>query len=77
MGVTEPQSARDYGDRTAREGYHLIAGKFRSIEDFGPTSVGEFVEGTHLLGDRTVNQWQQDAFGQVDAWLRGLGVRQI
>ena len=62
---------------SARRGYDLIAGKFRSIEDFGPTSVREFVEGTHLLGDRTVNQWQQDAFGQVDAWLRGLGVRQI
>ena len=61
---------------SARKGYLLIAGKFRSIEDFGPTSVREFVEGTHLLGHRTLNQWQQDAFGQVDAWLRGLGLRE-
>ena len=30
-----------------------------------------------LLGDRTADQWQQDAFGQVDAWLRGLGLRQV
>jgi hypothetical protein len=24
---------------------------------------------------RTADQWQQDAFGQVDAWLRALGLR--
>ena len=70
MAVTEPQSARDYGDRTAREGGHLIAGKFRSIEDFGPTILrAASWRVPSLLGDRTVNQWQQDAFGQVDAWL--------
>ena len=55
---------------SARKGYRLISGKFRNIEDFGPTSVREFVEGSPLLGGRTANQWQQDAFGQVDAWLR-------
>ena len=60
---------------SARKGYRLISGKFRNIEDFGPTSVREFVEGSPLLGGRTANQWQQDAFGQVDAWLRGLGFR--
>jgi len=61
---------------SARRGYRLISGKFRDSEDFGPTSVREFVEGSHLMGGRTANQWQQDAFGQVDAWLRGLGLRQ-
>ncbi len=61
--------------QSARQGYCLISDKFRNIEDFGPTSVRRFVEGSHLLGDRTAEQWQQDAFGQVDAWLRGLGVR--
>lgn len=61
---------------SARRGYRLIAGKFRSPEDFGPTSVREFVEGSPLLGSRTGDQWQQDAFGQVEAWLRGLGLRQ-
>ena len=45
------------------------------MEDFGPTSVRGFVEGSDLLGGRTATQWQQDAFGQVDAWLRGLGLR--
>ncbi len=61
---------------SALQGYRLISDKFRSVEDFGPTSVKRFVEGSNLLGDRTVDQWQQDAFGQVDAWLRGLGLRE-
>ena len=60
---------------TARQGYRLISGKFHSVEDFGPTSVRRFVEGSQLLDDLTADQWQQDAFGQVDAWLRGLGLR--
>ena len=60
---------------SARQGYRLISDKFRNVEAFGPSSVRSFVEGTHLLDDRTADQWQQDAFGQVDAWLRGLGLR--
>lgn len=60
---------------SARKGYQLISGKFRDIEDFGPTSVRRFVEGSHLLDDRTADQWQQDAFGQVDAWLKRLSLR--
>ena len=60
---------------SARRGYCLIADKFRDVEDFGPTNVKRFVEDSDLLGDRTADQWQQDAFGQVDAWLRELGLR--
>ena len=60
---------------TARKGYLLIAGKFRDVDDFGPTSVRQFVEGSDALGERTPDQWQQDAFGQVDAWLVELGLR--
>ena len=60
---------------SALQGYRSISDKFRNVEDFGPTSVRRFVEGSHLLGDRTADQWQRDAFGQVDAWLRGLGLR--
>ena len=63
------------GASAALQGYRSISDKFRNVEDFGPTSVRRFVEGSHLLGDRTADQWQQDAFGQVDAWLRGLGLR--
>ena len=60
---------------TARQGYCLISDKFRNVDDFGPTSVRRFVEDSDLLSYRTADQWQQDAFGQVDAWLRGLGLR--
>ena len=60
---------------TAREGYLLIEGKFRDVDDFGPTSVRKFVEGSDALGERTADQWQQDAFGQVNAWLVELGLK--
>jgi hypothetical protein len=56
-------------------GYHLIAGKFDTVDGFGPTCVRRFVEDTDVLGDRSPEQWQQDAFGQVDAWLEALGLR--
>nr|WP_255692499.1 nucleotidyl transferase AbiEii/AbiGii toxin family protein [Luteimonas sp. XNQY3] len=56
-------------------GYRFIAGKFETPESYGPTSVRLFVKDTEVLGDRTEDQWQQDAFGQVDAWLRALGLR--
>lgn len=39
------------------------------------TSVRQFVDRPDLLEERTADQWQQDAFGQVDAWLRALGLR--
>lgn len=58
------------------KGYRFIAGKFDTAEGFGPTCVRRFVEETNVLGDRTAEQWQQDAFGQVDAWLRELGLRE-
>jgi hypothetical protein len=37
--------------------------------------VRRFVEDTHVLGERTPEQWQQDAFGQIDALLRAMGLR--
>ena len=60
---------------TAREGYRLISTKFRNVEDFGPTSVRSFVEDSDALGDRTADQWQLDAFGQIDVWLTRIGMR--
>ncbi|MXZ71938.1 MAG: hypothetical protein F4Z04_10635 [Acidobacteria bacterium] len=61
--------------KTATSGYLHISEKFRHVDDFGPTSVRHFVDGTAALGQRTADQWQQDAFGQVDAWLSELGLR--
>ncbi|MCP1972101.1 MULTISPECIES: hypothetical protein [Bradyrhizobium] len=57
-----------------KQGYAHIAGKFVKEDAYGPTSVRKFVEETNLLGDRTPDQWQQDAFGQVQAWLKALGL---
>ena len=56
-------------------GYTYIANKFDTADGFGPTCVRKFVEDTKVLGERSPDQWQQDAFGQVDAWLRALGLR--
>jgi len=60
---------------SALVGYKFIADKFDTFDGFGPTCVRRFVEETNALSGRTPEQWQQDAFGQVDAWLRALGLR--
>lgn len=74
-----PQLARDCGPVLAqpsgKEGFQYIAEKFTHFDDHGPTCVRRFVEGTHILGERTADQWQQDAFGQVDELLGALGLR--
>lgn len=66
-----PMLEKESGDA----GYRFIAGKFETPESYGPTSVRLFVQETEVLGDRTPEQWQQDAFGQIDAWLHALGLR--
>ena len=62
-------------EASAEQGYGYIAEKFNEVDGYGPTSVRRFVQDTQILGERTPEQWQQDAFGQVDAWLRALGLR--
>lgn len=62
------------GEASAQEGYAKIAGKFRTFEDFGPYSVRRFVEGSDILDGRSPDEWQQDAFGQVQAWLNAMGL---
>jgi len=61
-------------EKSGLKGFQNIAGKFRAYEDYGPSRVREFVEGSQALGERTADQWQQDAFGQVDAFLNALGL---
>jgi hypothetical protein len=58
-------------------GYAYIAAKFETVDDYGPTSVRNFVEDTAVLGDRTPDQWQQDAYGQVHAWLEFMCLDKI
>lgn len=60
---------------SARTGYEFINAKFETVESYGPTSVRLFVEESAVLGDQTPEQWQQDAYGQVNEWLIALGLR--
>lgn len=60
---------------TGKTGFNHVASKFKTFDDFGPTSVRKFVEGSDILDDRTLEEWQQDAFGQVDAWAKAMGLR--
>ncbi|MCL1960640.1 MAG: hypothetical protein FWG56_02400 [Desulfovibrionaceae bacterium] len=60
---------------SGQRGFRHIADKFGAMDGHGPTCVRRFVESTHMLGDRTAEQWQRDAFGQIDALLRAMGLR--
>lgn len=55
--------------------YSYIDSKFATAESYGPRRVGQFLQEHHIMQDRTLQQWERDAFGQVEAWLRKLGIR--
>ena len=67
-----PRSARRDLPTAARAmqavqtGLQLHRRQVRYPEGFGPTCVRRFVEDTNVLGERSPEQWQQDAFGQVE-----------
>ncbi len=63
------------GHTSGESGFQHIATKFNALDGYGPTCVRRFVEDTQALGDRTPDQWQRDAFGQIDALLRAMGLR--
>jgi len=62
-------------ETSGAKGYQVINEKFEAIDSYGPTSVCNFVAETHILGGRSADEWQQDAYGQVDVWLKALGLR--
>lgn len=62
-------------EKSGAQGYQYIADKFDALDGYGATSVRKFVDETDILDGRTPEQWQQDAYGQIDAWLRALGLR--
>ena len=64
----------EFGEGVA--GFTSIDAKFRFVDSFGLTSVRQFVEETRILQNRSPDQWQQVAFGQVDAWSHALGLRE-
>ncbi len=70
-----PMHAAHCSNMQVTEGYGFIVGKFDTPNGFEPTCVRLFVKYTHVLGDCSPEQWQQDAFVQVDAWLRALRLR--
>jgi hypothetical protein len=53
----------------ARQGFGLIASKFRSIDDFGPASVRRFLQGADLPSDLSPDQIQTDAYMRVSQLL--------
>jgi hypothetical protein len=55
-------------------GYSYIKEKFAAFDTMGPTFVRQFVEESDVLAGRTAEQWQQDAYGQVWAWVTALGI---
>lgn len=57
------------------EAFEFIDGKFESVDSLGPTSVMQFAMSQEILHERSAEQWRQDAFGQVDAWLKSIGIR--
>lgn len=59
----------------AVEGYGFIAEKFEEYEGYGPTCVRRFLENSENIGEQTPDQIQQDAFGQVTAWLKAVGLK--
>jgi hypothetical protein len=56
----------------ARSGFSKLASKFQRIDDFGPQTVRKFCMEHEALGDMTPEQIQQDAYGQVGAFVRHL-----
>lgn len=56
------------------KGYAYIKEKFSELDMMGPTFVRQFVEESDALAGRTPDQWQQDAFGQVSAWVKAMGI---
>lgn len=59
----------------AKTAYQNIAGKFTNPDDFGPQTVRKFLVDSGATEGMTNAQIAQDAFAQVDAWLRSLGFR--
>lgn len=62
-------------DSTAAQAYANIVRKFDGEESFGAVTVRRFLSDHAGLGDMTADQVQIDAYRQVDAWARAMGLR--
>jgi len=61
-------------DPEAVTAFKIIAEKFAARDFHGPETVARFAYEAEILNERTRDQWQTDAYGQVSAWLKGLGL---
>lgn len=60
---------------SGKQGYTFINQKFDTVEGYGPTCVKKFVSDSGVLDGRTPEEWQQDAYGQVDALMHAMKLR--
>jgi hypothetical protein len=75
IGALAAATAPLMNNEKALIGYKHIAEKFEDVDGYGPTCVRQFLEDSAAIGDSTPDQVQQDAFGQVNAWLKVIGLR--
>ena len=61
-------------NEVATKGYQNIASKFTYLNDFGPETVRRFLVESGGTEGRTDAQVLQDAYAQVRAWLKGMGL---
>lgn len=61
-------------DEEAVCGFKIIAEKFVERDYYGQECVARFAEREDVLDGCTWDQWQTDAYGQVCAWLKGMGL---
>lgn len=75
-GATElAEASRDLlEDAVAREAFGHICEKFAKRDAFGPETVRVFVQESDALGEMTPDQVQTDAFMQVSAFIKALGL---
>lgn len=60
---------------TAMEGFAHIASKFQDRNFTGPASVRRFATEQGILDGRDGEEWQTDAYGQINAFLKAIGLR--
>lgn len=61
-------------DEEAVRAFKLIGEKFAGRDYHGPESAARFADEGGILDGRTREQWQTDAYGQINAWLKGMGL---
>lgn len=62
-----------YKQKDAYDIYYCVRNYLGGIEALAQECL--LYWNTQALGDRTPEQWQQDAFGQIDALLRAMALR--